>query len=418
MTRNILYVTWDGPGADHLLGLFAPILSKICATTSANITVLQVLFREEDIDDRSAFLSRKFGLRYVPVQIAPVSRSQRPLVWLLRKARGVVTAYETLRREIRSLDPDVVVFRNVVPGLLMLGLSRRLRRVRTVYDCDGLAADIRRDVEGWNRPSATAIGWIEDRAVRTADRVLVRTPWAAHELESRNGLAQGSCVVVSNGRDPDEYRPASTRRRIQIREELGIPADAFVMMYVGSSAPRQRPRTVAALVAEHVGSGSKNFAVLLTFDVDEFRQLLLEHVDNASLHRIRIKSASPTEVAPLISAGDVGIACQVASRGTRSVAIVKVGEYLLSGLPVVTERHASPHVDELVQRGVAVVLDELSPFERRTWLSAARDDRAMFEGRARLAGLDYFSVERSVREYLDAIFDLRHLAASDGGDFA
>jgi glycosyltransferase involved in cell wall biosynthesis len=107
-------------------------------------------------------------------------------------------------------------------------------------------------------------------------------------------------------------------------------------------------------------------------------------------------------VPALLAAADVGLAFRAVSLSTRAIAPIKVGEYLLCGLPVV----GTAGIGETAAASEAGIFfaDNEGPEAAAEWITGTLlPDRALLAGRARKVGLAHFSLERSVRDYLGAI---------------
>ena len=70
-------------------------------------------------------------------------------------------------------------------------------------------------------------------AIVVADRV-------AADIERLYGFPRDRTVIVPNGFDPDEFDPAlASRKRAEVRAELGIPPNAIVLLFAANELPRK-----------------------------------------------------------------------------------------------------------------------------------------------------------------------------------
>jgi glycosyltransferase involved in cell wall biosynthesis len=83
----------------------------------------------------------------------------------------------------------------------------------------------------FNRGSMMALGRWPKRFI--ANSGYLRTQWA------QSGISPDRIVVISNGFGLDDYPPGSTSEREQARARLGLPQDAYVILYLGRMVPEK-----------------------------------------------------------------------------------------------------------------------------------------------------------------------------------
>ena len=97
-------------------------------------------------------------------------------------------------------------------------------------------------------PRTREIG--EEQVVAAADRLVANTEEEAGQLQELYDADPARIAVVSPGVDLDRFRPGD---RQAARARLGLPADAFVLLFVGRIQPLKAPDVLiraAALLAE------------------------------------------------------------------------------------------------------------------------------------------------------------------------
>jgi D-inositol-3-phosphate glycosyltransferase len=91
----------------------------------------------------------------------------------------------------------------------------------------------------------------EHEVIAAADRLVANTSEEAHQLISLYGADPHQVRTVSPGVDLSLFRPGS---QLAARERLGLPADAFVVLFAGRVQPLKGPdivlRAVASLCSE------------------------------------------------------------------------------------------------------------------------------------------------------------------------
>ena len=97
-------------------------------------------------------------------------------------------------------------------------------------------------------PAARAIG--EAQVVEAADRLVANTDEEARQLVELYNADPEQVAVVPPGVDLDLFRPGS---RLAARRELGVPGDAFLLLFVGRIQPLKAPdvllRAAARLIS-------------------------------------------------------------------------------------------------------------------------------------------------------------------------
>lgn len=145
-----------------------------------------------------------------------------------------------LARWFRSHRTQVVHTHNELP-LIYAAPAGRLARLAVVHSKHGIVGVSRR------------AHWLRRAAARAAD-VFVAVSTATAEVATTNReCAPAQLRVVTNGTDLSRF-PAPHGERARIRAELGIPADARVLVTVGRLVPEKNHallvRAVAPLLRE------------------------------------------------------------------------------------------------------------------------------------------------------------------------
>jgi D-inositol-3-phosphate glycosyltransferase len=104
-------------------------------------------------------------------------------------------------------------------------------------------------------PAGREIG--EVQVVEAADRLIANTGEEARQLVDLYGASPDKVSVVHPGVDLEQFRPPALGQRERERAELGIPADAQLLLFVGRIQPLKAPdvllRAVARLLADRPG---------------------------------------------------------------------------------------------------------------------------------------------------------------------
>jgi hypothetical protein len=133
--------------------------------------------------------------------------------------------------------------------------------------------------------------------------------------------------------------------------------------------------------------------------------------------RVVVRSVPAGDVARYLSAADLGFSFRTASPSMRATAPVKIGEYLLSGVPVVgtllPEGLEAFDPSRVLRTGV---LQPIDTSRVEAWEAAAGwfvsdllPARDTYRHAARALGLAHFSLARAEESYRDALDLIRRL---------
>ncbi|WP_349617555.1 glycosyltransferase [Azotobacter salinestris] len=399
---NILYVTWDGPQVTYLESLFLPIFQRLSAV-GLHFHILQFTWGEETLIERRRQACRAAGLAYRAQRVR-----RRP-----RALGGLLTALEGARLIRRTIDEqriDALMPRSTLPALASL-LALRGRTLPMVFDADGLPLDERVEFAGQSPSSLVQrlLRDVEAQAVRRADRVLTRSQPAVEILLARAGpgTSPGKFQVVGNGRDTERFSPGDADSRQRMRERLGLAADAPLLVYAGSLGPQYCQEEMFRLF-ERILQRRADAHLLVLTGSPESLQPTLERF--AALAPAVTCLSVPGEAVPgYLACADLGLALRRSSFSMRGVAPIKLGEYLLCGLPVL----ASPGIgdtDAIAARAgrlLAAPADAELERAARWFCDEVLVQREAWRERCRNLGLRHFSLEACADAYAAALTPLR-----------
>ena len=396
--RNAVFVTWDGPRSTYLRALFLPILAAL-RKHGYRFHVLQ--FTWADLSERSETgqACREYGIPYRSVTIW-----RRPIA-----AGSLLTALwgrTHVRRAVRDWRIDLLMPRSTLPALAAIGVrAPNGRNLPVLLDADGLPHDERVDFHGAS-PSALSqriLRKIEAWAVRAAEAVTVRTSTAARILTERAGTDK-PFFVVANGRDPAVFRPQDGRERVESRSQLGLSGDQPLLVYCGSSLHGKYRGEAMLRFFGHVRARMPDARLLLLLpDLFEARAMLAGQPDLASACLLR--SATPEEVPAWLSAADLGLSLIHASFSMQAASPIKIGEYLLCGVPVLGSAGVGENAESGSDLGCWLErVDDPSLAAAADWfVDTVLPDREGFRERCRSAGLADHSIDVAVAGYERAL---------------
>ena len=393
---NVLFITWDGPETNYLEGLFLPIFAGL-RNRGYKFHVLQFSWGNEATQHREA-ACRSSGIPYRHVIIQRQARPLGPLWTAYRGRRHIDKA-------IQDWDIDVLMPRSHMPALATLSMHKN--QLPVVFDADGLAADERVDFSGLSPDSWSyrLFRDIEARMLRKADHILVRTDAAIQILSARGGpgVVSAHFTVVGNGRDPEVFTPGTTEARDVIRQRLGIPGDSLLLVYAGSLGAQYCPKSMLDLLEKVQYRHGDARLLVLSGTPGPLKSILLDR--ELLAQRVIFHACRHGEVAAYLSCADVGIALRQHSFSMQGVSPIKIGEYLLCGLPVIATAGIgksdvlSGLAGMTVDNGDDACLDSAAD-----WIAALpRTDRRLVQERSRQLGVEHFSLDASVESYARAL---------------
>lgn len=397
---KLLFVTWDAPEVNYYESLFLPALAQLPGH-GIHIDVLQFRWGSERARDKAARLSQEAGLGY-----SSTSVWRRPSNALGTLA-SIVRGRWAIRSAVRRYEPDVIMVRGMFPGVsVLLAGGRSLRPF--IFDSDGLELDSR--VEGGDL-SATGAMYrvlrdVEAQLCRTAVAVLGRTQFNNEVLQARAGptVRSSQFHVMTCGREPDVFRPLDPEAREQGRAELGFGPDDPVLIYVGSVWPQYRTPDIAKFTRALRERMPSTRLMVLTGHPADARRILVE-ADAEIGSQAVIMRAPPEDVPRLIALADVGFSLFKIGYGSRAQAPIKHGEYLMCGVPII----GTPEVGEaaaVVEAGLFFD-DALGADAAASWMAEqVLPRRAAIAAEARRVGVQSFSIERTVDQYLQTFAGL------------
>lgn len=393
---SVLFITWDGPGPDYLSSLFLPIFERLSQKSSFDFHVLQFSWGSSERQDKLEKLTREKNISYRNIRIPQRWRiCLLPIIMLF----GAFVVW----RYCRAKQINILMPRSIIAAGMALISMQFLKEIKLIYDSDGFMADERVDFGGWKNTDIRykVLKKIEALAIRKAHVVLTRTNKATVLLtEAVPSDAIQSVCVVTNGVDEMRFTPKSHVEREEARKVLSIPTNAIVLIYCGSLGPQYYPSKMLDLFLQVQKLIPDTHLLVLANEPSKLR----ESISQIDSKNIRCFKAAPAEVPDYLQIADVGIAFRRQCFSQQAVAPIKVGEYLLSGLPVISSRGIGD-LDTILSGEVGLMID---PDSDEDFLVAARwihdfvlPNREVIRTNARRVGVENFGLEVAERSYIN-----------------
>ena len=398
---KVLFVTWDGPQVTYLESLFLPIFVRL-AKEGISFQVLQFTWGGAERIALARQACEQAGFGYEAVSIW-----RRPLA-----AGAMLTALvgsRYVKKAVQMHHIDVVMARSTLPALATM-LALRDSQCRLVFDADGLPLDERVDFAG-HSPSSLShrlLRDVEAQALRCADVVLTRSAKAIEILQARAGAGTSldKFHVVTNGRDAERFKPANAAESEQVRRDLGLGVNTPLLVYAGSMGPQYCMDEMLRLFALVHDRRPDAHLLVLTGSPEAVQPALDK---NPQLNGCITTLAVPAHDVPqYLGCADLGLALRQPSFSMQGVAPIKLGEYLLCGLPVVAT--AGIGDTEAISAGAGMLLQRMDDTELKAaanwFVDTVLPAREIYRLRCREFGLLHYSLDASVDSYARALNSL------------
>jgi glycosyltransferase involved in cell wall biosynthesis len=291
-----------------------------------------------------------------------------------------------LRRALRAQAPyDVLMVHYKKEQLLMLTLPGRLRGTLVWAEWGPVPFPLRRGIP---RRAYLAAG-------KRAALVLAISQGTRHSV-AEVGVEEDKLIVVPNVLRADEIR-FSDEGRARVRDELGIPADAFVVGCISRFHPKKRNDVVIQAVRE-----LEDPRVHLILAGDGETESELRDLAGPLGERAHFISTPGAEVPDVLSAFDVSVFCPSPTEGAPRAVILG----MLASRPCLST--GAEGVSDLITPEVGgIASPENDPASLRTLLAGYLDDpqRIAREGAAGRAYAERTYAAPVVAEEIEGLLD-------------
>lgn len=390
--KNVLFITWDGPETQYLERLFLPIFAGL-EKKGYKFHVLQFGWGRAEKFEQRAQACAKLNIAYKPVKVFRVFKA----------IGSFLTAFlgqYAIKKAVAEWNIDTLMPRSLMPALAVLSMPKAARKkLNIIFDADGLAADERVDFAGISSTGKVyrLLRDIEMQMLCHADGVITRTEAAREILIARAGagLPPERCYRVSNGVDVTPFVQAFELRAQQCKAD-------FILCYCGSIGPQYRlPEMLDIAVKLKQVIPQLRFK-LFSSALPEIKKQL-EEKGLIEQDWIEYQTLPAAEVPKALAACDLALALREPKFSTQGVLPIKLGEYLLAGLPILGTPHVG-NASELEETGVfhSAELDGLE--QSIDWvINNYLPQQKEWKKRSHEAGLQYFSLEETIKQYAVAL---------------
>jgi glycosyltransferase involved in cell wall biosynthesis len=294
------------------------------------------------------------------------------------------TAYDVLAGSayaahlVRRQQIDIIHARNHIPALMGL-VVKWLLGSKLVFDLRGLMAEEYVDAGTWRENSLPyrLVKWVESRSLREADGIVMLTRKLRRLLQQTHALARTSLPVeiIPCCVDTQKYI-FSDSDRSTARTQLKIEGK-LVLAYTGSLGGWYMAEEMAILFSELLSIVPDAHFLVMT---QSPHHLIASHLERLGVPptSYSVQTLPSDDVPRYLAAADFAVTLIKPCFSKISSSPTKIGEYLASGLPFVTNRGIGD-VDELVESQDVGVFAEA--FDRTAYRHGITKMLAMLQDR-------------------------------------
>lgn len=288
----------------------------------------------------------------------PLTYHSGSFMFLKKSVDFVAALSKVVSISLRRRSTMIIAFANASASISYL-LTKLTRSKLMVYSYEPHSAFLAEfgiwKKSGWRY---RILNSLEQKVAEESDYILTGTKHMVQELE---GIAKGEVLRAPSSVDPDIFCFNEESRRL-IRQELNIE-DRKVLIYAGKFGGIYYDKEIGQFFkALHEEDPNWYFIVLSPSSREEVEAVM----ENAKLSKIDYhlhEAFGAEEVADWLSAADVGLNAIPPYPNQRFRSPVKVGEYLMCGLPYITCAGVSEDDEWALEHHVGVVINKISSEE-------------------------------------------------------
>lgn len=391
--KNLLFITWDGPQTSYMEGLFMPIFQEIAKQGDYQFHVVQFTWADDEKIAQTKAAADQMGITYTAW---PVLRKPNVSVGSLLT---VLSSAGKIKKYIRENNITIVMPRSTFPAMIVNQIKNK--NFKIIFDADGLPIEERIDFAGLKKESFQykLMKSAETKMLKSADAVITRSQKAIDIHTAHIGESYRSKFsVVFNGRDKNRfaYQP---QLREELRQELGLK-DEMLFVYAGSLGPQYCLNEMLEIFQAYAEKRLAKFFILT--GNTEFAE---QNIPLELKTHVILKSVPAEKVSFYLNGGDVAFGLRKPTFSMQGVAPIKLGEYLLCGLPVIASKGIGDTEKILENFEECYLYDHSIGLLPQIAHLKNFIEKAIFASRNNIAqkAQNYFSLEAAAESYLKAM---------------
>ena len=342
--------------------------------------------------------SERIALSSQGIDWQPLTYHSGSLMLLKKGYDFVAVVLKVLAMQVRRRTRLVIAFANT-SAAISYAISRLIRTPMLVYSFEPHSAFMA-EFGTWKRSGwqYRLLRFFEDRVAKKAEYILTGTRFMVDDL---NGIATGEVHRAPSGVDPEVYR-FDAHGRTTLRAQLNLE-DRRVLVYAGKFGGIYYDGEIARFCAALRALDPRWYFVFVSpSEHPAIRNLCASAgLSEADYHLTEV--ATPEAMCAWLSAADMGLTAIPPHPHQKYRSPVKVGEYLMCGLPYITCKGVSEDDEWAENHRVGVVLPEIGAEQAELALQGINallaEEAETLRERCRATGLAYRS-----RTHVDALF--------------
>lgn len=391
--KNLLFITWDGPQTSYMEGLFMPIFQEIAKQGAYQFHVVQFTWADAQKIAHTKAAAHQMGITYTAW---PVLRKPNVSIGSLLT---VLTSSAKIKKYIRENNIHIVMPRSTFPAMIVNQIKDK--NFKLIFDADGLPIEERIDFAGLKKESFQykLMKSAETKMLKSADAVITRSQKAIGiHIATIGESYQSKFSVVFNGRDKNifAYQP---HLREEPRHELALK-DELLFVYAGSLGPQYCLTEMLEIFQAYAQKHLAKF-LILTGNTDFAEQ----NIPSELKPHVILKSVPSEKVSFYLNGGDAAFGLRKPTFSMQGVAPIKLGEYLLCGLPTIASKGIGDTEKILENFEECYLYDHSIGLLPQIPQIKNFVEKAIFVDRNNIAqkAQHYFSLEAAAESYLKAM---------------
>jgi hypothetical protein len=393
MKNNILFITWDGPQTNYMEGLFMPIFNQIQQNSNSVFHIVQFTWANSEKIANTQKIAQELQLIYTS---RPIVRKPLPA---LGNVFTLLKGIRFLKKYIQNNNINMVMPRSTMPAIMVNQIAGL--KIKVVFDADGLPLEERVDFSSWSKTSWSYqfLKSQESKMLLNANGVLTRSNKSiAIHLASHSKLNRNKFSVVYNGRDSQVFLPNKLKRE-NSRVQLDVSEDTVVFVYCGSLGLQYGFDEMISIFSAYSQINSNAMFLILTGSISFAKDRIPKELSE----KCSVKSVPFEEIPNYLSTADIAFAIREPKWSMQGVAPIKLGEYLLMGIPTIASAGIGDTEELLKTIPNCYLFDHNNNNRIPDAVAAIEGLLRSNKTEIRKAALNYFTIEKSVESYLLAI---------------
>lgn len=286
-------------------------------------------------------------------------------------------------------------------------IINRIKKVnfKILFDADGLPIEERVDFSNLSKSSLKYRFFKkeENKILNYSDGVITRSKKAITiHKETLNIINDEKFSVVINGRNSDFFKFDIIERE-RIRNKLKIEKDTKVFIYCGSLGKQYGWKLMIKIFKGYYLKNPNSRFLILTGNIEYAKTRISKDI----LDSIIVVKIPFEEVPNYLSAGDVAFAIREPKYSMQGVAPIKLGEYLLMGLPTIASIGIGDSEEIISNIPNCFLFNHQEPLNIEHTINYIENLKTINRDAIRQFGIENFSIEKSAKSYITAIENLK-----------